>query len=352
MGDQPATYEASGVSIAAQDEAIAALRPAVEASQAAARFGRVLAGVGSFAAAFAPRLDGMTEPVLVSSADSLGSKGMLHARFGSFESGGRDLVAAVVNDVICCGASPAFFLDTIGTYKVEPAQIGAMVSGMAAACQEIGCALVGGEIAEMRDTYKTGESEVMGFCVGLVERKRMLGPQHVQQGDAVVALASSGVHTNGYTLVRKVLGDLSDDDWQRHDGELGTSLREALLMPTLCYANAMAAVQAQFKLHAAAHISGGGLVDNVPRVLPAGLSVQLERQAIAVPPVFAIIQRRGQIEDAEMWHVFNMGVGFVMLAPAAEAQHIVSCLKNNSFTASVIGNVVTDPQGPRVIWSN
>lgn len=352
MPEQPMTYEASGVSISAQDAALAALKPAVDASQAAARFGRVFSTVGSFATLFQPQLDGLDEPLLVSSTDSLGTKALLHARFGTFEAAGRDLVAAVINDVVCCGAVPAFFLDYIGIHRVVPEVIGALVSGVGQQCGEIGCALVGGEIAEMRDVYKPDEFDLVGFGVGLVDRRRMLGAERVQPGDVLIGLASNGVHANGFTLVRRVLAGLDDAAWREPQPELQAALVEVLLRPTRCYATAVAQVQSSCELHAAAHISGGGLTDNLPRILPEGLCAHVQRAHMEIPPIFAIIQRRGHIPETEMWHVFNMGVGFVLVAPDAEAGKIIDCCENNSYSAKVIGNVAAEPTGPRLVWGD
>lgn len=346
MSGKPLTYETAGVSIAAQDEAIARFRAAVEATHGP----EVLAGVGAFGAAFAPQLAGLTTPVLVSSTDSLGTKTILHSRFRTWDWAGRDVVGCVVNDIIVSGARPLFFLDYLALNKVMPDEVAAIVTGVAAACQEIDCALIGGEVAEMNDVYSPGDFDLVGFAIGLADRERMAGPQLVSEGDVLIGLSSTGVHCNGFTLVRKALADLTDDEWLAADPNLGTSLRDALLRPTRCYANEMGALTEHFNVAAAAHISGGGLIDNVPRVLPAELAARIDRNRIARPPVFDIIQRRGRVSDDEMWHVFNMGVGFVVVVKADEADQTLEFCNERQYGAAVIGDVTRSDDGNRFSW--
>ncbi len=344
---QPLTYQSAGVSIEAQDQAIAGFKRLVDATHANAP-GKVLAGVGAFGAAFEPDLAGLKRPVLVSSTDGLGTKVLLHARFGMHEQAGRDLVGCVVNDVICSGAKPAFFLDYLGINRVEPAVVSQIVGGVAAACGEINCALIGGEIAEMRDVYKPGEYDLAGFAIGIADQERMLGAHLVQLGDAIIGLASSGVHCNGFSLVRRALARLTEEEWLVHNPRLGGNLRDALLAVTRCYANALAAVAGIPGLHAAAHISGGGLVDNVPRVLPPACMAKLTRSAISTPALFDIIREHGQIAEDEMWHVFNMGIGFILIAHPTTAPAIQAACQARGFDACLIGTVESETAGPRV----
>ena len=347
---QSLTYETAGVSIDAQDQAIAKFKRQVEATHAQAP-GKVLAGVGAFGAAFAPDLSGTQTPVLVSSTDGLGTKVLLHARFGTHELAGRDLVGCVVNDVICCGAKPAFFLDYLGINHVEPDVVQSIVGGVAAACTEINCALIGGEIAEMRDVYKPGEYDLAGFAIGLADQERMLGAQRVQPGDAIIGLTSSGVHCNGFSLVRNALAGLRAEQWLEHDPRLGGSLRDSLLAVTRCYANAIAAVAEFDGLHAAAHISGGGLVDNLPRVLPPGCAAVVKRKAVPVPALFDIIQQSGQIADEEMWHVFNMGIGFALISHPGDVPAIKLACQALGFEPVLLGSVEQDLAEARVVFT-
>ncbi|MCB1188312.1 phosphoribosylformylglycinamidine cyclo-ligase [bacterium] len=310
MSENTLDYQASGVSIEAQDEAIAAFRQDVESTHGP----EVVAGVGAFGAAFAPDLTGISNPVLVNSTDSLGTKTIVHSRFGTWENAGRDVVGCVVNDIIVSGARPLYFLDYLGINKVVPEQIHQMVGkGIAAACREIGCALIGGEIAEMRDVYKPGDFDLAGFAVGLVDRGRMLDGSGCREGSVLIGLESNGVHCNGFSLVRAAFSELNHDQWTSYNEDLDSSLAHALLQPTVCYANAVGRCFNAGLLQAAAHISGGGLQDNVPRVVPDGLDVEVDRSAISILPVFDIIQSHGNISTAEMWHVFNMGIGFALI---------------------------------------
>lgn len=335
MDETPLTYEKSGVSIAAQDQAIALFKAAVTRTHGA----EVLAGVGAFGAAFAPPLAGVEEPVLVSSTDSVGTKTLLHKRFSTYTWAGQDIVGCVVNDVIACGARPLFFLDYLGLHKIEPDTVAGIVGGVAEACERISCALIGGELAEMRDVYAAGDFDLAGFAVGLVDRKRMAGPPRVGEGDILIGLRSSGVHCNGFSLVRQALAGLTDEEWTAADAQLGGTLRDALLAPTRCYANEMLKLTERFDIAAAAHISGGGLVDNVPRVLPGGLGARVDRNKIDTPAVFDIIQRRGRIADEEMWHVFNMGVGYVLVVKTSETAAVLDFCDKHEFDALPIGEV-------------
>jgi phosphoribosylformylglycinamidine cyclo-ligase len=340
------TYEQSGVSIQAQDEAIAAFKALVERTHGP----EVLAGVGAFAAAVALPVAGLAEPVLLSSTDGIGTKVRLHARFGTHAWAGRDLVAATLNDVICSGARPLLFLDYIACHTVVPAIQRELVGGMAEACREAGCALVGGEIAEMGDTYQPGEYDLAGFGVGLADRQALLGAQRVQPGDVLLGLASSGIHCNGFSLVRKVLEAQPDAWWLEPLAELGGCPRDVVLAPTRCYAAALAALAGRAELHAAAHISGGGLAGNLPRVIPAGLAARVDRAKAGTPPVFAIIQRLGPVAPEEMWQIFNMGLGFVLIAAPSAADEILVTLKEQNYYARVIGDVVPGQAGARFQW--
>ena len=356
------TYEQSGVSIDAQDRAIEGFKERVERSHGAAEragAGRVLAGVGSFGAAFEPNLEGIRHPVLISSTDGIGTKVRLHARFGTHEWAGRDLVAAVVNDVLCQGARPLFFLDYLACHKVNPAVIEQVVGGMASQCDEIGCALVGGEIAEMGDTYQPGEYDLAGFAVGTVDSDAMWGSERVREGDVVLGIASSGVHCNGFSLVRRVFDGRPDEEWMKNDQELGSSLHDALLSPTICYATALEAVRRageEGSIHAAAHISGGGLPGNLPRSLPQGLAARVDRLAVRelagqTAATFDIIERCGRVPREEMWRVFNMGVGFVLITTESAATSVGGCVQSTGYKVQQLGTVVRS-QDERLTWSN
>lgn len=343
---QPLTYEQSGVSIQAQDEAIAAFKALVEGTHGP----EVLAGVGAFGAAYALPEGGPAQPVLVSSTDGIGTKVRLHARFGTHNWAGADLVAASLNDVICSGARPLFFLDYIACHTVVPEIQRALVSGMAAACREADCALVGGEIAEMGGTYQPLEYDLAGFGVGLADRGSMLGAPRVQPGDVLVGLASSGVHCNGFSLVRRIFESQPDSWWTATQPEFNACPRDVLLAPTRCYAKAMAALAGNPLLHAAAHNSGGGLQDNLPRAIPPQCTARVARSRIAIPPVFAIIQRCGPVAPEEMWHVFNMGVGFVLIVAPQGVDAILARMEEIGYDARVIGDIAPAATQARLEW--
>jgi phosphoribosylformylglycinamidine cyclo-ligase len=345
------TYDSAGVSISAQDRAIELFAPSLLNSHTAALSagaGRVLAGVGAFGAAFAPNLDSLQEPVLVSSTDGLGTKTLLHARFNSWTLAGHDLVGTVINDVLCSGARPLFMLDYIGWHGLTPEQLAAIVQGVAEGCSQAGCALIGGELAEMRSIYQHGDFDLTGTAVGVADRTAMLGAHR-----ALIGLASSGVHANGFSLVRKVLEGLDDYGWEaRIDTPRGPEpLWRALVTPTHCYAAAMAELRsAGVELMAAAHISGGGLVDNLPRVIPDGCCASVRRSAIPQQAVFATIQQRGQIGSDEMWHVFNMGCGFVLICAEEQCDQALLHLQGTGCSAFRIGSVEAAADTARFCW--
>jgi phosphoribosylformylglycinamidine cyclo-ligase len=358
------TYESCGVSVAAQDEAIHAFRPWAEESHIAAKragAGQVLAGIGSFGAVFAPDLRKIERPVLVSSTDGIGTKVMLHARFGTHEWAGRDLVAAVVNDILCQGAQPMFFLDYLACHKVEPLIVEEIVGGMAKVCTEIGCALVGGEIAEMGKTYRPGDYDLAGFAVGVADAAKMWGPRRVTEGSILIGLQSSGVHCNGYSLVRRIFEPLSEEQWEEHIPKLGGSLKDRLLAPSHSYAAQVRLLQASTRyredVQAAAHISGGGLQDNMPRVIPQGLCAVLNKNAVKALagdkwPIFDIIRQRGRVDQNEMWHVFNMGVGFVFVVSRRRAHRILELLATGGIPAAQVGQVVKSLGSERFAWGD
>jgi phosphoribosylformylglycinamidine cyclo-ligase len=330
------TYRESGVDISKQDEAIARLKPHAERT-----FNQqVLTGIGAFAGQFKPDLTGVEEPVLVSSTDGVGTKLKYAFRFNRHNTVGIDLVATCINDVITCGAKPLFFLDYIGCHTIEPEVIESLVEGMSKGCEMSECALVGGEIAEMRDMYGAGEYDIVGFAVGLVDRKKAIDGRRAEPGDAIIGLDSSGIHSNGYSLVRKVFERYSDEEYRKHNSEIGTSLMDEVLKPTRIYWNAVKAVLARVDVKAMAHISGGGLVDNVPRVLPKGVHARIDASLLAIPPVFSIIKRLGRIAEHEMIKTFNMGVGYVLVAAERDVPTIVDLCREAGYEGRTIGQIV------------
>lgn len=303
------TYADAGVDIDAGERAAALIKPLA----ASTRRPEVVGGVGFFGGLF--HLGGYANPVLVSSTDSVGTKVLLAIQMGRFDTIGVDLVNHCVNDIFVGGAEPLFFLDYIGIGKLDPEQVERVVMGVASACRDNNCALVGGETAELPGIYKRGDFDLVGFIVGAVERDGVIDGSAIRPGDAILGLPSSGLHTNGYTLARRALG--TDDDParldERHD-VLGGSLGEALLEPHRSYLRPLQ--PALEWIRGMAHITGGGLPGNVPRVLPDGVAARFDRSAWEVPEIFRMIQRAGDVADEEMWRAFNMGIGMtVFTAP-------------------------------------
>ncbi len=335
MPEDNATYKAAGVDIEAGDEAVYRLKDYAKSTYTSS----VLTDVGCFGAMFRLDTSGFTEPVLVSSIDGVGTKVKIAAMMERYETVGMDMVNHCVNDILVQGAKPLFFLDYFATGKLRPAVAADVVKGMSQACREAECALIGGEIAEMPGVYVEGEFDIAGCIVGVVDRPKVIDGSKVAQGDAVVGLASSGLHTNGYSLVRKVLFQDNDYRVDQYIPELGAVLGDVLLAPHRCYLKPVMEVLAQYEVHAMAHLTGGGFYNNIPRVLPSGCQVTVERRYWGVPPIFALIQEKGNIEPAEMHRTFNMGIGMVLIVAKERAIQIVDKLEASGERAFIIGKV-------------
>ncbi len=330
-------YAAAGVDIDAQDEG---LREVKELARATFTAG-VLNEIGSFGGLFRPELSGLAEPVLVASADGVGTKLLVARMAGDYSGVGRDLVNHCVNDILVQGARPLFFMDYVGAGVLEPASMVELVAGVARGCRENGCALLGGETAEMPDFYRPGDYELVGFIVGLVDRPEILPGERVRPGDVLLGLPSAGLHTNGYSLARRVLLDrlglgLGDPipgaATRRTVGEL-------LLDPHLSYLHAVEPLLGHAGLHALAHVTGGGLTDNLPRVLPAGTHAAIRLDSWEVPELFRTIQEHGEVSSAEMLRVFNMGVGLVLVVAREAREEILARLAALGHAAWLLGEV-------------
>ncbi len=300
----PSAYAAAGVDIDAGNAAVALMKHAVQATYTP----EVLSGIGSFGGLFdAARLRRMRAPVLVASTDGVGTKVKLAATFGRYESIGHDIVNHCINDILVQGAQPLFFLDYIAASKLDPHNVAAVVKGMADACRAAGCALLGGETAEMPGVYAEGAFDVAGMIVGVVERDALLPRHDIAPGDVLIGLASSGPHTNGYSLIRRVLAD------RLAAAQPDDPLVAALLAPHRSYLDVVSRARAAAVVKALVHITGGGFVENMPRVLPPGLRAEIDYAAWPMPPIFALIQSAGNVSDEEMRRVFNCGIGMVMI---------------------------------------
>jgi len=335
-------YADAGVDIDEGNRAVGLIRRAVEATHSA----RVLGSVGAFSGLYELDASGMRRPVLASSTDSVGTKVKIAIATGRHRGIGIDLVNHCVNDILCCGAAPLFFLDYYATGKLLPEQLAELVEGMAEACRDQGCSLVGGETAEMPGVYALGDYDVAGFIVGLVDGDRVIDGSRVQAGDALIGLASSGLHTNGYSLVRHVVAN-AELSWSDVLPGTDAPLADLLLEPHRSYLHAVNELRARADVRALAHITGGGLIDNVPRVLPSGLAAQIDRSAWPVPPIFGSLQHAGGVHPEEMWRTFNMGIGMVAIVPASDATGIDRLA---GITATTIGTVVAAGESaPRVV---
>ena len=334
MKSQSESYKAAGVDITAGYRAVELMKRHV----ARTMIPGVLGDVGGFGGLFELDVTGMTRPVLVSGTDGVGTKLKLAFLMDKHDTVGIDCVAMCVNDVICCGAKPLFFLDYIACGKNVPERIAAIVGGVAEGCVQAGCALVGGETAEMPGFYPEDEYDLAGFSVGAVDKSKILDKATMRAGDAVLALPSSGVHSNGFSLVRKVF-DVENGGLSRHYDELPGTLGETLLTPTRIYVKPVLAMLEQVAVRSLAHITGGGFYENIPRSLAPGFSVRLSRAAVKTPPVFDILAREGNIPQRDMFNTYNMGVGMTAVVAAGQADRAVAILRENGVEAYVLGEV-------------
>ncbi|MDO8433788.1 MAG: phosphoribosylformylglycinamidine cyclo-ligase [Candidatus Binatus sp.] len=342
----PMTYKAAGVDIALKQSLIP-LFGSIAKSTAGAH---VLGGIGGFGALVS--LNGarrMRSPVLVAGTDSVGTKLLIAFKAGRHDTVGIDCVAMCVNDIVCHAARPMFFLDYIGAGKLDKKIALDIVRGVARGCNEAGMSLVGGETAQLSGLYKPGEYDLAGFAVGIVDRARIPQPAKVRAGDVLIGLASSGLHSNGFSLVRRVIFDRAKLKLSANVPELGCTLGEELLRPTLIYARVVVELFDRFKINGLANITGGGVIENVPRVMPSNAHAVFRRGSWPTPPIFELIQRLGKISRDEMDRTFNNGLGMVAIAPPREADRVLAHLKRRGFAGFVVGEVRTGKRGVSII---
>lgn len=328
-------YAASGVDITAGYKAVQLMKEHVSRTNTSG----VMSDVGGFGGLFAPDMKGVDEPVLVSGTDGVGTKLKLAFELDRHDTIGIDCVAMCVNDIICVGAKPLFFLDYIACGKNIPERIAEIVKGAAEGCVQSGAALIGGETAEMPGFYPEDEYDLAGFAVGMVDKSRMLDKNSVEEGDVIIALPSSGVHSNGFSLVRKVF------DIEKADREL----LETLLTPTKIYVKPVLALMEAVKVKSVAHITGGGFYENIPRSLPAGLGAKIRRDDVRVLPVFEEIAKAGDITERDMFNTFNMGVGMICITAKEDADRALETLQANGEDAYILGEVVKSEEGV-ILW--
>ena len=338
MGDL--RYADAGVDIDAGNRAVDLIRRAVSSTHTPA----VLNAIGSFGGLFELDLTRWQRPVLVSSTDSVGTKVKVAIATNRHHGIGRDLVNHCVNDILCCGAEPLFFLDYYATGRLSPEHLAEVVEGVAQSCRETGCALVGGETAEMPGLYALGDYDIAGFIVGAVEKEGIIDGHRVEAGDVLLAMPSSGLHTNGYSLVRHIVLE-RELDWSAALPGTDAPLADLLLEPHRCYLDAVRELRDAVDVRAIAHVTGGGLIENVPRVLPSGLSAVIDRSTWSVPALFTAIEAVGGVMAEEMWRTFNMGVGMVVAVPRAQADAVTRAA---GLAVWRIGEVVESSGGERV----
>ncbi|HYN84481.1 MAG TPA: phosphoribosylformylglycinamidine cyclo-ligase [Pyrinomonadaceae bacterium] len=332
---KPVTYSDAGVSIDAANRAVERIKELARGTFNA----RTLSEIGSFGGMFDGAFPSMRAPVLVASADGVGTKLKIAFLTNRHDTVGRDLVNHCTNDILVQGARPLFFLDYVATGKLSPEVITSVVEGVARGCRENGCALLGGETAEMPGFYAEGEYDIAGFIVGVVERERVIDGRRVEAGDRLLALPSAGLHTNGYSLARKLFFEVARMTPDTFVERLGATVGDALLAPHLSYLPALDGLLETGALKALAHITGGGLLENIPRVLPDATAVEIERGSWPVPPVFELMRELGNVPDAEMYRTFNMGVGMVVVCSPSDLDGVRRHLASRGETCHEIGSV-------------
>jgi len=339
------SYKAAGVDVTAGYRSVELIKKHV----ARTNIPGVLSGLGGFGGLFAPPLSGVKEPVLVSGTDGVGTKLRLAFLMDKHDTVGIDCVAMCVNDIVCSGATPLFFLDYIAVGKNVPERVEQIVAGVAEGCVQSGCALIGGETAEMPGFYAEDEYDLVGFAVGMVDKEKMLDSEHVRAGDVIVALPSSGVHSNGYSLVRKALRVEEKGRLEQYIGELGKTLGEELLTPTKIYVKPVLALMERVNLRSISHITGGGFYENIPRALPEGLMARIEKSKVKTPPIFDLIAKEGGIPQRDMFNTFNMGVGMCAVVAEEDADEAVAVLKENGVEAYPVGVVTAGDEGVELV---
>ena len=334
------SYKNAGVDVTAGYKAVELMKSSVKRTMT----NGVLSGLGGFGGLFEPDISGMSHPVLVSGTDGVGTKLKIAFLMDKHNTVGIDCVAMCVNDVICCGARPLFFLDYIALGKNIPEKVASIVEGVSEGCVQAGCALVGGETAEMPGFYPENEYDLAGFTVGMVDKDKILDMNTQKPGDAIIAIKSSGVHSNGFSLVRKVFA-VNEQNLARHNSDLGTTLGETLLTPTKIYVKAVMSLLDSVKVKSISHITGGGFYENIPRSLKAGLSASIDRNAVQVLPIFNVIGATGKIPERDMFNTFNMGVGMCAVVDKNDADKAVNAIKTAGEDAYVMGELVSGDDG-------
>ncbi len=335
------SYKAAGVDVTAGYEGVELIKEHVKRT----KIPGVLSDLGGFAGLFQPDIKNMEEPVMVSGTDGVGTKLKLAFTLDKHDTVGIDCVAMCVNDIICCGATPLFFLDYIAVGKNVPARVEQIVAGIAEGCVQAGCALVGGETAEMPGFYPEDEYDMAGFAVGMVDKKKILDPSSVKEGDILIGVPSSGLHSNGFSLVRKIF---ENDDLNEYREDLGASLADTLITPTKIYVKEMLKLQKEVSIKSLCHITGGGLYENIPRALPSGYGARIKKESIPKQPIFKLLQEKGNIPERDMYNTFNMGLGMCAIVAPENVAIALQSLQQSGLNAFEAGVVVADLNGVEI----
>ena len=330
------SYKDSGVDVERGYKAVELMKKHVKSTYDT----NVLGDIGSFGGFYSIAGASMEEPVLVAGTDGVGTKLKYAFLADKHDTIGIDAVAMCVNDIVCQGARPLFFLDYFATGKLSPETVATVVSGIAEGCRQSGCALIGGETAEMPGFYPEGEYDIAGFAVGIVDKKKVINGQNIQAGDVLIGLASSGVHSNGYSLVRKLFGDENREELNAFDERLGDSPLNVLLTPTRIYVKSILNLIVKVNVKGIAHITGGGFFENIPRIFPAGIGCEIDKNAYEVPPVFKVMQEKAGITDAQIYNTFSMGVGMVVCIEEKDVAVTLKYLTESGEKAFVLGKTV------------
>lgn len=329
-----ASYAAAGVNIEAGYEGVRLMKKHVARTMTS----EVVSDIGGFGGLLTPDLQGMEKPTLVMGTDGVGTKQRIAQLMNKHDTVGIDCVAMCVNDIVCCGARPTAFLDYIAIGKNEPEKVAELVSGVAEGCVQAGCALIGGETAEHPGVMQQDDYDLAGFAVGVVDKKKIIDQNNMQVGDAVIGLPSSGIHSNGYSLVRRVF-DVENIDLNEYYDELGQTIGDALLTPTVIYVKPVLAAIAASEVHGISHITGGGFYENIPRCIPDGLCAMIDKKAIKVPGIFHLLQKKGNIPERDMYNTYNMGIGMAMIVSRETVDEALKALKKEGCNAYVIGEI-------------
>lgn len=338
--EQQLTYRDAGVDIDAGNYSVSLIKESVKATYRP----EVLGDLGGFGGLFALNCAKYKEPVLVSGTDGVGTKLRLAFMLDKHDTIGQDAVAMCVNDILVQGAEPLYFLDYLAVGKLEPEKVASIVKGVAGACKESGCALIGGETAEMSGFYADGEYDIAGFAVGIVDKSKIITGENIKPGDVLIGLPSSGVHSNGYSLVRKICFDIKGFKGDEYIDSLGKTIGDELLTPTRLYPKVCMPLTEKFRINGMVHITGGGFYDNIPRVLPENCGVEVDSDAWSRPEIFNLLKEWGNVAWPEMYRTFNMGIGMILVVPAEDVTKIEAHLLEQNETCCIIGKVVAGKQ--------